>query len=109
MFKSYFKTATSLFVKEQNVQLYQYNWFGYRHACAACTLYCTCRTSIVMTSSIKMQRSIYRVNSYLVLTGDVHPQGLHHLAAHNLPAMKRDFPEVEQYVRVVPAGTFRIR
>src|SRR6476659_9239921 len=48
----------------------------------------------------KDAQDIYRVTTWLTLPGDVHNNSS--CSPPIVPAIKRDFPEVENYVRVIP-------
>lgn len=103
MFKSYFKTAIRSLLKSKTFSFI--NIFGLA-AGTLCCLYILLyvQDQYSYDKQHKNVNNLYRVTTDLQLTGDKH-----HGAATSppiVPAMKRDFPEVEQYTRVVPAAPF---
>src|ERR1700761_7491071 len=103
MFKSYFKTAFRFLLKNKTFSFI--NIIGL----ATGTLCCLYIVLYVQSQySYDKQHNdvadIYRVTTTLQLPGDKHNNSSS--SPPIVPAMKRDFPEVKQYTRVVPAGNF---
>jgi putative ABC transport system permease protein len=98
MIKSYFKTALRFLLKNKTFSLI--NIFGLA-AGTLCCLYILLyvQEQYSYDKQHKNASSIYRITTDLVLTGDKH-----HGAASSppiAPAMKNDFPEVQNFTRVV--------
>ena len=103
MFKSYFKTATRFLLKNKTFSFI--NIIGLATGTLCClyiVLYVQDQYSY--DKQHKNANDIYRVTTTLQLPGDNHKNST--TSPPIIPAMKRDFPEVMEYVRVVPAGTF---
>jgi putative ABC transport system permease protein len=103
MFKSYFKTAFRFLLKNKTFSFI--NIIGLATGTLCCLyilLYVQDQYSY--DKQHKNVNDIYRVNTTLQLTGDNHKNGT--CSPPIAPAMKRDFAEIEQYTRVVPAGNF---
>src|SRR3984957_11477331 len=103
MLKSYFKTALRFLLKNKTFSLI--NIIGLATGTLCCLyilLYVQDQYSY--DKYYTDAKDIYRVTTDLVLTGDKH----HNATASPpiAPAIKRDFPEVLQYARVVPAAGF---
>ncbi len=103
MFKSYFKTAIRSLLKSKTFSFI--NIFGLA-AGTLCCLYILLyvQDQYSYDKHHKNVNELYRVTTDLQLPGDNH-----HNAATSppiVPAMKRDFPEVEQFTRVVTAEPF---
>jgi putative ABC transport system permease protein len=103
MFKSYFKTAFRFLLKNKTFSFI--NIFGLAMGTLCCLyilLYVQDQYSY--DKQHKNANDVYRVTTNLQLPGDVHHNAT--CSPPIAPALKRDFPEVEQYCRVVPAATF---
>lgn len=101
MFKSYFKTAFRFLLKNKTFSFI--NIIGL----ATGTLCCLYIVLYVQTQySYDKQHNdvadIYRVTTTLQLPGDNHNNSAS--SPPIAPAMRRDFPEVKQYTRIVPAA-----
>jgi len=103
MFKSYFKTALRFLLKNKTFSFI--NIFGLATGTLCCLyilLYVQDQYSF--DKQHKNANDIYRVTTNLQLTGDNHHNAT--CSPPIAPAIKRDFPEVLQYARVVPAAGF---
>jgi len=103
MFKSYFKTAFRFLLKNKTFSFI--NVIGLATGTLCClyiVLYVQDQYSY--DKHHKDVADIYRVNTTLVLTGDNHKGCT--TSPPIVPAIKSNFPEVKQYVRVVPAAGF---
>ena len=98
MLKSYFKTAYRFLLRNKSFSFI--NIFGLA-AGTLCCLYIVVyvRDQLSYDRHHKNAGNIYRLTTDLVLTGDKH----HNATASPpiAPAIRRDFPEVEQFTRVV--------
>lgn len=103
MFKSYFKTAFRFLLKNKTFSFI--NIIGLATG-TLCCLYIVLyvQTQYSYDKHHKDVTDIYRVNTTLVLTGDNHNGCT--TSPPIVPAIKSNFPEVKQYVRVVPAAGF---
>ncbi len=103
MFKSYFKTALRFLLKNKTFSFI--NIIGLATG-TLCCLYIVLyvQTQYSYDKHHKDVADIYRVNTTLVLTGDNHKGCT--TSPPIVPAIKSNFPEVKQYVRVVPAAGF---
>jgi len=103
MLKSYFKTAFRFLLKNKTFSFI--NIIGLATGTLCCLyilLYVQDQYSY--DKQHKNVQDIYRVTTDLQLTGDNHKDAA--CSPPIAPAMKRDFPEVQQYARVVPAAGF---
>jgi putative ABC transport system permease protein len=103
MLKSYFKTAIRFLLKNKTFSFI--NIFGLATGTLCCLyilLYVQAQYSY--DKQHKSVDNLYRVTTNLQLTGDAHHNST--CSPPIVPAMKRDFPEVEQYARVVTAAPF---
>ena len=103
MFKSYFKTAFRFLLKNKTFSFI--NIIGL----ATGTLCCLYILLYVQDQySYDKQHTnvndVYRVTTTLQLPGDNHKNST--CSPPIVPAMKHDFPEIEQYARAVPAENF---
>jgi len=101
MFKSYFKTAFRFLLKNKTFSFI--NIIGLATGTLCClyiVLYVQDQYSY--DQHHKDIADIYRVTTTLQLPGDNHNNSSS--SPPIVPAMRRDFPEVKQYVRVVPAA-----
>src|ERR1700743_3450335 len=99
MIKSYFKTAVRFLLKNKTFSFI--NIFGLAMGTLCCLyilLYVQDQYSY--DKHHKDAQDIYRVTSSLELTGDKHNNAA--ASPPIAPAMKRDFPEVVQFARLVP-------
>jgi putative ABC transport system permease protein len=98
MIKSYLKTAFRFLLKNKTFSFI--NIFGLA-AGTLCCLYILLyvQDQYSYDKQHKNVNDIYRVTTNLVLTGDKHQSGAS--SPPITPAMKKDFPEVENYTRVV--------
>src|SRR6202046_4770935 len=98
MFKSYFKTAFRFLLKNKTFSFI--NIIGLATG-TLCCLYIVLyvQTQYSYDKQHKDVADIYRVNTTLQLPGDKHNGCT--VSPPIAPALKRDFPEVKQYVRVV--------
>jgi putative ABC transport system permease protein len=99
MFKNYFRTTLRLLLKNKTFSFI--NIIGL----AIGTLCCLYIVLYVMDQYSydkhhKDQKDIYRLTTYLYLTGDKHTMAT--ASPPIAPAIKNDFPEVEQFTRVIP-------
>src|SRR6201995_2418074 len=103
MFKSYFKTSLRFLLKNKTFSFI--NIFGLA-AGTLCCLYILLyvQDQYSYDKHHKDAKDIYRVTTALQLPGDKHNNST--ASPPIAPALKRDFAEVVQYVRVVPAATF---
>jgi putative ABC transport system permease protein len=102
MFKSYLKTAVRFLFKNKTFSFI--NIFGLAVGTLCCLyilLYVQDQYSY--DKHHKDAKDIYRIITWMQLPGDKHTNST--ASPPIAPAMKRDFAEVLQYVRVVPAGT----
>jgi len=99
MFKSYIKTAYRFLLKNRTFSFI--NIFGLAVG-TLCCLYIIMyvRDQYSYDKHHKNAQDIYRVTTDLVLTGDKHHNAT--VSPPIVPAMKKDFPEVTQFTRVVP-------
>lgn len=103
MLKSYFKTAYRFLLKNKTFSFI--NIIGLATGTLCClyiVLYVQSQYSY--DKQHKDVADIYRVTTTLQLPGDKHNNST--ISPPIAPALKRDFPEVSQYVRVVPAAGF---
>jgi len=98
MFKNYFKTAYRFLIKNRTFSFI--NIFGLAVG-TLCCLYIVVyvQDQFSYDKHHKNAGDIYRVTTDLVLTGDRHHNGT--ASPPIAPAMKKDFPEVAQFTRVV--------
>lgn len=103
MFKSYFKTAFRSLLKSKTFSFI--NIFGLA-AGTLCCLYILLyvKDQYSYDKQHKNVNELYRVTTDLQLPGDKHHNST--CSPPIAPALKRDFPQVEQYARVVPAAPF---
>ncbi len=101
MFKSYFKTAFRFLLKNKTFSFI--NIIGLATG-TLCCLYIVLyvQTQYSYDKQHKDVANIYRVTTTLQLPGDNHNNSSS--SPPIVPAMRRDFPEVKQYTRVVPAA-----
>src|ERR1700741_1750898 len=100
MIRSYLKTAYRFLLKNKTFSFI--NIFGLATGTLCCLyilLYVQDQYSY--DKHHKDAQNIYRVTSSLELTGDKHTNST--ASPPIAPAIKRDFPEVVQFTRVVPA------
>ena len=103
MFKSYFKTAIRFLLKNKTFSFI--NIIGLATGTLCClyiVLYVQDQYSY--DKQHKNVVDIYRVTTTLQLTGDNHNNSTS--SPPIVPGIKRDFPEVLQYARAVPAANF---
>src|SRR5882757_10789719 len=102
MIKNYFKTAIRFLLKNKTFSFI--NIFGLA-AGTLCCLYILLyvQDQYSYDKHHKNAEDIYRITSALQLPGDKHNNST--ASPPIAPAMKRDFAEVLQYCRVVPAST----
>jgi putative ABC transport system permease protein len=101
MLKSYLKTALRFLLKNKSFSFI--NIIGLATGTLCCLyilLYVQDQYSY--DKHHKGAADIYRINSALVINGDKHTNGA--ASPPIAPAIKRDFPEVQQYTRLVPTG-----
>jgi len=101
MFKSYFKTAFRFLLKNKTFSFI--NIIGLATGTLCClyiVLYAQDQYSF--DKHHKNVADIYRVTTTLQLPGDNHNNSSS--SPPIVPAMRRDFPEVQQYTRIVPAA-----
>jgi len=98
MIKSYLKTALRFLLKNKTFSLI--NIFGLA-AGTLCCLYILLyvQQQYSYDKQHKDAKDVYRITTDLVLTGDHHHSGAS--SPPITPAMRRDFPEVQNYTRVV--------
>jgi putative ABC transport system permease protein len=103
MLKSYFKTAFRFLLKNKTFSFI--NIIGLATG-TLCCLYILLfvQDQYSYDKQHKHANNVYRVNTTLQLTGDNHKNGT--CSPPIAPAMKRDFAEIEQYTRLVPAAAF---
>lgn len=99
MIKSYLKTAVRFLLKNKTFSFI--NIFGLATG-TLCCLYILMfvQDQYSYDKHHKNAKDIYRITSTLALTGDKHNNGT--ASPPIAPTIKRDFPEVEQYTRLVP-------
>ena len=98
MFKNYFKTARRFLLKDKTFSFI--NIIGLAIGTLCClyiVLYVEDQYSY--DKHERDARDIYRVTTWLSLPGDVHNNST--CSPPIAPALKRDFPEVEQFTRVI--------
>jgi len=103
MFKSYFKTAFRFLLKNKTFSFI--NIIGLATGTLCCLyilLYVQDQYSY--DKQHKNANDVYRVTTNLQLPGDNHKNST--CSPPIAPAMKHDFPEIEQYARAVPAENF---
>jgi len=103
MFKSYFKTAFRFLLKNKTFSFI--NIIGLATGTLCCLyilLYVQDQYSY--DKQHKNANDVYRVTTTLQLPGDNHKNST--CSPPIVPAMKHDFPEIEQYTRAVPAENF---
>lgn len=99
MFKNYFRTTLRLLLKNKTFSFI--NIIGLAIGTLCClyiVLYVVDQYSY--DKHHKDQKDIYRLTTYLYLTGDKHTMAT--ASPPIAPAIKNDFPEVEQFTRVIP-------
>ena len=102
MFKNYFKTAFRFLLKNKTFSFI--NIIGLAIGTLCClyiVLYVEDQYSY--DKHEKNAEDIYRVTTWLSLPGDMHNNST--CSPPIAPAIKKDFPEVEQFTRVVPFST----
>ncbi|MGN6641122.1 MAG: ABC transporter permease [Mucilaginibacter sp.] len=99
MIKSYLKTAVRFLLKNKTFSFI--NIFGLATG-TLCCLYILMfvQDQYSYDKHHKNAKDIYRITSTLALTGDKHNNST--ASPPIAPTIKRDFPEVEQYTRLVP-------
>jgi putative ABC transport system permease protein len=99
MFRTYFKTAGRFLLKNKTFSFI--NVFGLALGTLCCTyILIYVKDQYSYDKHHRDAERIYRLNKVVKS-----PDGIYHLAisgGSNGPALKRDFPEVEQFTRVVP-------
>ncbi len=100
MLKNYFKTAWRFLLKNKSFSVI--NIIGLSVG-TLCCLYIVLyvKDQYSYDKHENNAADIYRVTTWLSLPGDVHNNST--CSPPIAPAMKRDFPEVENFVRVIPA------
>jgi putative ABC transport system permease protein len=103
MLKSYFKTAFRFLLKNKTFSFI--NIIGLATGTLCCVyILLYVQEQYSYDTHFKNANDIYRVTTTLQLTGDNHNNAT--ASPPIAPAMKRDFPEILQYTRVVPIATF---
>ncbi|HVX52726.1 MAG TPA: ABC transporter permease [Chitinophagaceae bacterium] len=99
MFKSYFKTAVRFLLKNKTFSII--NIFGLA-AGTLCCLYILLyvQDQYSYDKQHKNADNIYRITTSLDLSGDKHNNAT--ASPPIAPTLKKDFPEVEQFTRVIP-------
>ncbi|MBE9667260.1 ABC transporter permease [Mucilaginibacter boryungensis] len=102
MFKSYFKTTFRFLLKNKTFSFI--NIIGLATG-TLCCLYILLyvQTQFSYDKHLKDAQDIYRITTTLQLRGDRHNNAT--ASPPIAPAMKKDFPQVLQYTRVIPTGT----